>query len=215
MGGDGRGKPWPFPGVRPVCQLPASEPGRWERVGGGGSTVWSPGWWGAAVWEPGSWVRLAPQEPGAGPELGAGGHSGQQAELAGSCGGCSLSLPTVPRVSEDWERVAARLFLGGGASDAAPLRPPGENTVPHSKGVCAPPGEDLLCRWLPFWVPRLPTHPLLFKTEVGLGTDGSSQLILVGSGKTVRAFLLVPAPPQSPASWDSHHSTLAPLPLLD
>ena len=124
MGGDGRGKPWPLPGVRPVCQLPASEPGRWERVGGGGSTVWSPGWWGAAVWEPGSWVRLAPQEPGAGPELGAGGHSGQQAELAGSCGGCSLSLPTVPRVSEDWERVAARLCSWEVGPQTLPLYAP-------------------------------------------------------------------------------------------
>lgn len=134
----------------------------------------------------GTWELGAPRPTGAWSRARAGGGRTQwSAGRAGrEFGGCSLSLPTVPRVSEDWEGRCLTLCLGGGASDAAPFRPLGENTAPHSKGVCAPPGEDLLCRRLPFWVPRLPTHPLLFKTEVGLGTDGPSQLVLAGSGKS-------------------------------
>ena len=50
---------------------------------------------------------------------------------------------SVPRVSEDGERVAARLCAWEVGSQTLPLSTPrGKTQAPHSKGGCVPPGEE-------------------------------------------------------------------------
>lgn len=146
----GEESPGPFLGSGPSVHTPSAPRLRARKVGAGGWRRPSgpPGWWGGAVWEPGSWVCFAPQEPGAGPAPGAGGRSGQQAELAGSGGQnravvVGAASASVPRVSEDRERVAARLCAWEVGSQTLPLSTPrGKTQAPHSKGVCVPPGEE-------------------------------------------------------------------------
>lgn len=147
MGGDGRGKPWPFPGVRPVCPHSVSSPPPSQEGGSGWveEAVWSPGWRGGAVWEPGSWVCFAAQEPGAGPALGAEGHSGQQAELAGSGGqnravvvGAASASPLSPAWVKTGRGSLPDSVPGRWGLRRCPFPPPGGKHKPLSpKGsVC-------------------------------------------------------------------------------
>lgn len=152
-GGDGRGKPWPFPGVRPVCPHSISSPPPSQEGGSGWveEAVWSPwlagrgclGTWELGVLRPaGAWSRAS--AGGRGTQRSAGRAGRERGAESGSGGGCSLSLPTVPCMGENRERVSARLCAWEVGSQTLPLSTPrGKTQAPLSKGVCVTPGEGL------------------------------------------------------------------------
>lgn len=77
-GGDGRGKPWPFPGVRPVCPHSVSSPPPSQEGGSGWveEAVWSP--WLAGRGCLGTWELGAPRPAGAWSRASAGGRGTQR-----------------------------------------------------------------------------------------------------------------------------------------